>query len=107
MLTAYQGSTLNIALQFANDDGSVLNASGCVVRFVAKRNYVETGTLINNLVTGGASATGGAILMTLSTGDTNQCPGSYLAAFTLYDTQSGVSPFATDGLTILPSLYIG
>ena len=107
MLTAYQGNSITIPLLFTNDDGSVFNASGCAVRFVMKRSYSETGTLVNNIVTGGATATGGAIYMPLSSGDTNQCPGDYLASFLLYDTQTGVSTFSTDGFKILPSLYIG
>lgn len=106
LIEVYQGDSKLLYLQFADDGGTPMNVSGFLVRGVAKRNYTDTGTVVNTIVTGVVpAAVTGLVLFPLTSGDTNQCPGDYLFSFQVTDLSSGRSTWPTDGLSILPSLY--
>lgn len=105
MVTVYKGDSKRIDLTFQNDDGSVLNLSGCTVYFTAKRSYTEPDSeaiiAISNSVHDIPES--GKTHITLSGSNTNVCPGDYFAGFQLQDASSGVSTYDTDGLKILAS----
>lgn len=105
LLEIYQGESKRIDLSITNDDGGALNLSGYSLRFSAKRSFSETGSIISILVTGHDSFISGLTHIDLNSGDTNQCPGDYVAAFGLISSGGAVSIFSTDGLRILPSPY--
>lgn len=104
LLEIYRGDSKRINLAFTNDDGSPLNLSGYAVYYTAKKSYAETGApIVDILVTGHDVPVSGLTHITLTSTDTNRCPGEYVAGFTLVDPNSGVSTFNTDGLSIFPS----
>ena len=105
-LEVYQGNSRTIDLSFTDDNGIPINVSGAILYYTVKRNYSESNAnaIINKVVTGNnAAAVTGFMTMTLTTGDTSQCVGDFLAGFTFIDTSTGVSTFDTDGLRILAS----
>ena len=102
-LEIYCGDTRRVNLTFTNDDGTPLNLSGYSVLYYAAQNY-DIPPIITKVITGHDVPVSGMTHMDLTTGDTTQCPGNYLAQFKLEDPSSGISTFNTDGLTLLPSL---
>lgn len=105
LLEIYQGETKRIDLSVTNDNGDALNLSGYSLRFNAKRSYSETTSVISILVTGHDSFVSGLTHIDLTSGDTYQCAGDYVAAFALISSGGSLSVFGTDGLRILPSPY--
>lgn len=105
MIVVYRGDTRIIELAFTNDDGSVLNISGSLIYFTAKRDYEDRdeGSIIQKIISGHAAPESGIAYMQLTSTDTNQCPRDYVAGFQLVDTSGNISTFNTDGLRILPS----
>jgi len=109
MIEVYQGNTLQINLAFTGDNGTPLNLSGYSVYYIAKQNYTQTTgeAPINVCTTGHDNPAAGMTSILLTTGETSQCPGDYLADITLVLT--GISPtystYHTDGLRILPNTF--
>jgi len=104
MLYVSQGESKLVELAFTNDDLSVINLSGSTILFNAKRSYTDTESLISKTITGHYLPESGLSRMTLTTGDTNLCPGEYLAAFKLIDISGLVSVFNASGLMVFPSV---
>lgn len=105
-ISVYQGNTRTISISLSNPDGTRYNASGCALYYTARPDYVQppfwtiaTTGVGPNL----ADALTGLMVLSLSTGNTNLCPGLYTAGFTFVDANSGISTFGTDGLNILPA----
>ena len=105
LIEIYRGETKRIELSVTTDQGDPFNLSGYALYYSVKSSYSETGTLIAKTVTGHDSFEGGLTHIDLTSTDTNQCAGNYVAAFALIDSGSGISIFNTDGLSILPSPY--
>lgn len=104
MLYVSQGESKLVELTFTNDDLSVINLSGSTILFNAKRNYTDSEFLISKTITSHYAPESGKSRMTLTTGDTNLCPGEYLAGFKIIDSAGLVSVFNASGLTVFPSL---
>lgn len=103
MLEVYRGDSKNLALNFAQDDGTPLNVSGCGVFFAASVNYSESPIIYIGTTGTNAAAVTGLVNLTLSSSDTNHCAGDYIATFRL--TCSGnSSTYPSEGLRILPNL---
>jgi hypothetical protein len=104
MIEIYKGDSKTINLDFTNDDGSVYNLSGATIFFLAKRNYSDedTAAIINITITGHDIPESGKSHIFITTGDTNQCAGNYVAKFRLQDIANNVTTFNTEGLAILP-----
>lgn len=110
-ITAYQGNTRSLYVNIYNDDNTPFNASGYALWFTAKQNYATSGNLINTATTGvgayAVDASTGLFNINLTTGETNQCPGIYIAAFTLTGgSPATVNTIPTDGLEILAAPFI-
>lgn len=105
LIEIYQGETKRIDLSVTDDNGTPFNLSGYSLYYSVKRSYSETGAVISLVVTGHDSPVGGLTHIDLSSQNTNQCAGEYVAAFALVSSGSGVSIFNTEGLRILPSPY--
>lgn len=103
MLEVYQGNTKQLNLAFTNDDGTPLNLSGYTLYYTVKQSYTDTNALISIVQTGHDIPASGTTHILLTAQDTNQCPGDYLAGFTLVSSGSGISTFDTDGLRIIPA----
>jgi len=109
MIEVYQGNTILINLAFTGENGDPLNLSGYSVYYIAKQNYSQTTgqAPINVVTTGHDNAAAGITHVNLTTGETSQCVGDYIADITL--VLSGVSPaittYHTDGLRILPNTF--
>ncbi len=103
MLEVYRGDSKNLALNFAQDDGTPLNVSGCGVFFVAAVNYVEHPIIYIGTTGTDAAAVTGLVNLTLSPSDTNHCAGDYLASFRLACAGS-TGTYPSEGLRILPNL---
>ena len=102
MLEVFKGDSKRINLSFQNDDGSVLSLSGYSIHYTAMRSYNDLNSSIISITnTGHLDATGGLSFIQLTTGDTYQCAGTYVAAFRLKDATNNVTTFDTDGLKIL------
>lgn len=102
----YQGNTRSIYLSITNADGTPYNASGCVLYYTARPDYVQSPFFTIGTTGLGANLSGaltGLMIVNLTSGDTNLCPGLYPAGFTFVDINSGISTFGTDGLNILPA----
>jgi hypothetical protein len=104
MLYVSQGESKLVELFFTNNDSSVINLSGSSIFFGAKRSYTDTSYLISKTITGHYAPESGLSRMYLTTGDTNLCPGDYLAAFKLTDISGLVSVFDASGLMVFPSI---
>ena len=108
MIEVYQRNTLAINMSFTNDDGTPLNLSGYGLYYIAAKDFLQnTGDAnINIYVTGHTVPESGQTAIILSTGNTNQCPGDYVANITLISSGSSptVSTYGTDGLRILPNI---
>lgn len=108
-IEVYQGNTLQINVTFTGVDGSPLNLSGYGLYYIAKQNYDQTTgqATINYYTTSHQDAAAGISQIVLTTGDTSQCPGDYIADITL--VQTGYSPtyttYHTDGLRILANTF--
>ena len=109
MIEVYQHNTLAINMSFTNDDGTPLNLSGYSLYYIAAQNYTQnTGDAnINICVTGHTVPVSGLTTVVLTTGDTDQCPGDYIANITLVSSGSSptISTYGTDGLRILPNIF--
>ena len=102
MLEVYKGDSKRVDLTFRNDDGSVLNLSGCTIYYSAMRSYNDPNSSIISIINSGHDvAASGISHITLTTGDTYQCAGTYVAAFRLKDASNNVTTFDSDGLKIL------
>lgn len=103
LIEIYQGDARTLALNFTYADGTPINVSGYSIFLGVKQTYTD-GLLIFAGATGTApDAVTGLINLPLTSAQTNQCPGDYLADFALYDLQTGKTTVPTDGLRILPT----
>lgn len=104
-INIYQGNTRSISVSLTNEDGTPYNASGCVLYYTARQDYVSQSYLFNIATTGLGpnlpAALTGLFVINVTSGDTTQCAGLYPAGFTLVDVNSGISTFGTEGLNIL------
>lgn len=106
LLEVYRGDTKRVNLIFTNDDTTRLNLSGYKLYYTVKQNYTDATPLFTILQTGHDVPVSGETHIDLSSAQTNQCVGDYLAAFTLVSSGSGISTFETEGLRIVPSLLV-
>jgi len=104
MLYVARGESKIVELAFTNSDGSVFNLSGTTIIFQSKANFNDPAYLIEKTITGHYIPESGLSRMYLTTGDTNLCPGDYLAAFKIYDISGSMSYFDASGLNVSPTL---
>lgn len=103
MLEIYKGDNKRVDLTFVTDSGTPFNLSGYSLYYSAQQNYTDTGALFTIVQTNHDLPVSGFTHIDISTGDSNQCPGDYLANFRLIDASGRRSTFETEGLKILPS----
>lgn len=105
MIEIYRGDSKRIELAFQNDDGTVLNISGATVYFTVKRNYsdADDDAVMDIQNSSHDVAISGLTHITITTGDSAQCPGDYVAGFQLKDISNNITTFNVEGLSILPS----
>lgn len=104
MLYVARGESKIVELSFSNSDGSVFNLSGSRILFQSKANFNDSAYLIQKEITGHYAPESGLSRLYLTTGDTNLCPGDYLAGFKVFDISGSMSYFDASGLAILPAL---
>jgi len=104
MLEIYRGDSKRVDLTFTTDSGTPFNLSGYKLYYTAKQNYTDLSGLFTILQTGHDLPVSGFTHIDLSGAQTNQCPGDYLASFTLVSSGSGISTFETEGLKIIPAI---
>ena len=104
MLYVARGESKIVELSFTNSDGSVFNLSGTRILFQSKANFTDTSFLIEKEITGHYAPESGISRMYLTTGDTNLCPGDYIAGFKIFDVSGSMSYFDASGLFVFPAL---
>lgn len=104
MIDIYRGDSKRIDLAFVTDSGTPFNLSGFGLYFTAKQSYTDAQPLFTVVQMEHDLPVSGFTHIDLSGAQTNQCPGEYLAAFTLVSSGSGISTFETEGLNILPAI---
>lgn len=103
MLEIYKGDNKRIDLTFTTDSGTPFNLSGQSLYYIVQQNYTDTGALFSIVQTQHDLPVSGFTHIDISTGDSNQCAGDYLALFRLIDESGRRTTFETEGLKILPS----
>jgi len=103
MLEIYRRDNKRFDLTFVTDSGTPFNLSGYSLYYTAQQNYTDAVALFTIIQTGHDLPVSGFTHIDVSTGDSNQCPGDYLALFRLIDASGKRSTFETEGLKILPS----
>lgn len=109
LLEVFQGNAKTFPLNFTDDGGNPMNVSGWFIRFTAKVSYSQSNAqaIIDSVVTGvSPEALTGLVYFPLTSGDTAQCPGDYLADFTVTNLSGAPTTFPTEGLRILPTTYV-
>lgn len=105
LIEAYRATSINLALQFTQDDGvTPFNMSGNAVFFGAAVNYSSSPVIYVGTTGNDAAAVTGLINLSLSSGNTNQCPGDYVASFRIISPSGVPSAYPTEGLRILPTV---
>jgi hypothetical protein len=103
MIEFYKTNDARMDVQFINDDGSVMNISGCTIFFTVKSQTSDPDdlALISQDVVSHDVPESGLSHIDVTNAETNICPGDYFCDLKLKDIAGRCTTFYVDTFRVL------